>query len=165
MNHFVDMCIFSIIVGLSVQAFFKISFKIKNKLEKKCKKKHKYIRNIIEKLDIETIIKEKTHFQNSSPLLKITPNKQNNLNSNSSNSSNSDESNKTVIYDNSDESDNNPMTPVTPPVPSPTHIKPIYLDNFQDDLSLSSSSESIDEVNIRKSRRLQNLKPTFEGLL
>ena len=97
-------------------------------------------------------------------MLKITPNKQNNLND--SNTSNTDESNKTVIYDNSDESDNNPTTPVTPPVPSPTHIKPIYLDNFQDDLSSSSASESINEGNnIRKSRRLQNLKPTFEGLL
>lgn len=158
MNHFVDMCIFSIIVGFSLQAFFKISFKIKNKLQKKCKKKNKYVKNIIKKLDIETIKKEKKHFQNSSPLLKITPNKQNNLNN-----SNSSNSNETVIYDNSDESDNNPITPETPPVPSPKHINPIYLDNFQDDFS--SSSDSVDEVNIRKSRRLQNLKPTFEGLL
>ena len=115
----------------------------------------------IKALTIQTILEslnKKNCQKKDTPVIKV------------SDTDDNSDSSKNTIYDNSDESDNNPITPRTPRIqprtpPTPPVPSPKYLDNFSNDLSLTSSEEYIDEINsIRKSRRLQKLEPSFSGL-
>ena len=155
LNNLIDFCVFTFIFLFSLQALSIIIENINENIRKCNKNKQK-----IKALTIQTILEslnKKNCQKKHTPVIKVSD-------------TDDSDSSKNTIYDNSDESDNNPITPRTPHIkprtpPTPPVPSPKYLNNFQNDLSLTSSEESIEEINsIRKSRRLQKLEPSFSGL-
>ena len=102
-------------------------------------KTNKKLKHLLYKQFLESLNKKNCQ-KKDTPVIKV------------SDTDDNSDSSKNTIYDNSDESDNNPITPRTPRIqprtpPTPPVPSPKYLDNFSNDLSLTSSEESIDEIN------------------